>query len=226
MSARGKDSSPNMAGSSPAQESLLLGNGQQLALLEVDEAGLPAEAYALAEQAGRFTGERIFSTNPKLYRAIVALLGRAVPYREISEICSVSVNTVCAVAQREGVPIETLRERIGRLSLDVASLTIEAIRDMLADPMVRAGLTLRDLSVAYGIASQNGQLFLGGATARIEVAEVAPGHADYLAYIRNVTATGSVAENPALKGAAQAKGDQALEVAASMPAGPSAEASK
>lgn len=226
MSARDKDSSPNTAGGSAAQESLLLGNGQQLALLEVDEAGLPAAAYELAEQAGRFTGERIFSTNPKLYRAIVALLGRAVPYREISEICSVSVNTVCAVAQREGVPIETLRERIGRLSLDVASLTIEAIRDMLADPMVRGGLTLRDLSVAYGIASQNGQLFLGGATSRIEVAEVAPGHADYLAYIRNVTATGSVAENPTPKGAALAVRDEALEVTTSTPASAPAQPSR
>jgi len=184
-------------------ESLLLGNGQQLTLLEdqSDHAGLPPEAYALAEASGRFTGERIFSTNPKLYRAIVALLGRAVPYREISEICSVSVNTVCAVSQREGTPIETIRERIGRLSMDVASLTIEAIRDMLADPEVRVKLPLRDLSIAYGIAVQNAQLMLGGATSRMETVEALPTHEEYLKMIRNVTQTGLSVATPDQKGA-------------------------
>lgn len=180
-------------------ESLILGSGEQLALLEVDNAGLPAAAYEIAEQAGRFTGDRIFSQNPRLYNAIVALLGRALPYREISEICGVSVNTVCAISQREGVPIETIRERIGRLSLDVAQLTIEAIRDMLADPAQRSRLSLKDLSIAFGISTQNGQLLLGGATQRIETVEAQPGHDEYLRYMKDVTGTGLAAENPALK---------------------------
>lgn len=179
--------------------SLLLGNGTQLDLIDVDEAGLPEQAYAMAESAGRFTGERIFSTNPRLYRAVVALLSRAVPYREISEICGISVNTVCAVCQREGVPIETIRERIGRLSLDVAQLTIEAIRDMLADPAQRRTLSLRDLSIAYGIATQNGQLLLGGATSRMETVEAAPTHDAYLEMMKNVTGTGLGGQNPVQK---------------------------
>lgn len=197
-------------------ESLMLGNGHQLDLLEVDDAGLPAAAYELGEAAGRFTGERIFSGNPKLYHAIVRLLARAVPYREISDICSVSINTVCAVAQREGVPIETLRERIGRLGLDVAALTIEAIRDLLADPEMRGRHSMRDLSIAHGIAVQNAQLLLGGATGRIEHADAtpAPGHDDYLAYIQNVTRTGSSAENPAQKARLAAP----IEVTATPPA--------
>jgi hypothetical protein len=168
-------------------ESLVLGNGEQLALLEVDDAGLPQEAYAMAEASGRFTGDRIFSTNPRLYRAIVALLGRSVPYREISEICGVSVNTVCGVSQREGVPIETIRERIGRLAMDVSAMTAEAMRDMLADPIQRARLSFKDLAIAHGIATQNGQLLLGGATSRMETHEAPPTHEDYLRSLRNVT---------------------------------------
>lgn len=184
-------------------ESLVLGTGEQLALLEVDEAGVPAQAYELAERAGKFTGERIFSGNPKLYHAIVRLLARDVPYREIGEICSVSVNTVCAVNQREGTPIETIRQRIGRMGLDVAALTIEALRDMLADPDRRREFTMKDLAIAHGIAFSNAQLALGGATARLDDLrdKPKPTHDDYLAFVRNVTGTGSRVENPGTNGA-------------------------
>lgn len=200
-------------------ESLILGSGQQLSLLEADADGLPPAAYALNEAAGMFTGERIFSGNPKLYHAIAALLGRSIPYREISEICSVSVNTVCAVSLRERVPIETIRERVGRMALDVAFLSIEAARDMLADPVRRATLSPKDIILLFGIATQNGQLLLGGATGRIENVDgnVTPGHEDYLAFIKNVTRTGFGADNPAQKGALP----QPIEVTASTPTEPS-----
>lgn len=199
-----------------AEESLLLGNGAQLALLELDEHGVPAAAYEQAEAAGRFTGDRIFSGNPKLYRAIAALLGRSVPYREIAEICSVSVNTVCAISQREGTPIETLRERIGRLGLDVAALTMEAIRDLLADPEWRRMASPKDLAIIHGIAFTNAQLALGGATARLDIGEKtpAPGHDDYERFVRNVTGTGSSGDNPAQKSALAAPRDQAIDVTA------------
>lgn len=184
-------------------QSLILGNGQQLSLLDaqLDDAGLPPEAYEQSESFGRFTGDRIFSTNPRIYNAIAALLARGMPYREVSEICGVSVNTVCAISVREGTPIETIRERIGRLGLDVAQLSIEAMRDLLADPVLRGKLAFRDLAIAYGIATQNAQLLLGGATARIETMEAAPTHEAYLAYLaalRNVTParTGLSAETP------------------------------
>lgn len=198
-----------------AGESLVLGDSRQLALLEPDDAGLPAQAYELGEQAGRFTGERIFSTNPKLYRAIVALLARAVPYREISEICSVSVNTVCAVSQREGEPIETIRQRIGRMGMNVAALTLEAIMDMLADPLQRAQLSIKDLAVCHGIAFTNAQLALGGATSRMEAVgpQAKPTHEAYLDFIRNVTATGSRVETPGQK-ELQASSVEVIEVPA------------
>lgn len=191
------------------ESSLILGNGHQLGLLEVDAAGVPAAAYEYAEQSGRFTGERIFSRNPQLYRAIVNLLGRDLPYREISEICGVSVNTVCAVSMRERIPVETIRERIGRLALDVAALSFEAARDLLADPVTRLRLSPKDIILLAGIATQNGQLMLGGATARMELGTAAPqpGHDDYLRFVRNVTPTGSGPENPAQKSALPAAVD-------------------
>jgi hypothetical protein len=205
--------------------SLILGNGEQLDLLNsgpLDDAGLPARAYELGEVAGRFTGARIFSANPKLYHAMVGLLARGVPYREISEICSVSVNTVCAVSLREGEPIETIRERVGRLGMDVAALTMEAIRDLLADPVSRARLGLKDLAIAHGIAVQNAQLLLGGATSRMGTEEKpAASHDDYLRFLDglvNVTPTGSAAETPTQKGAALPVPGAAIEVPASVQA--------
>lgn len=220
-------------------ESLLLGNGQQLALLEVDAEGLPASAYAWGERAGQFTGERIFSTNPKLYRVIVALLARSVPYREISEICGVSVNTVCAVCQREGVPVETIRERLGRLGLDVALLSMEAIRDLLADPEWRRVASARDLAIIHGIAFQNAQLALGGVTSRIETVEANPGHDDYFRFLRSVTdvtalpvsaasvpAISSTAETRGAKGDGATAGDAAIEVRAESAGGTAREVNR
>jgi hypothetical protein len=184
-----------------AGETLVLGNGQQLNLDgKLDDAGLPENAYARMEESGRFTGERIFSGNPRLYHAIVRLLGRALPYREIADICSVSVNTVCGIAFREQIPIETIRERIGRTGLDVAQLSLEAMKDLLSDPLIRGTLSLKELAVAFGVATQNAQLLLGGATARVENTQPAvPDHEAYLAFLKNVTPvlTGLRAGNPA-----------------------------
>lgn len=189
-----------------AGETLILGNGKQLSLAgELDDAGLPANAYARLEESGRFTGERIFSGNPRLYHAIVKLLGRALPYREIADICSVSVNTVCGIAFREQIPIETIRERIGRTGLDVAQLSLEAMKDLLSDPVLRGSLSLKELAVAFGVATQNAQLLLGGATARVENTQQAvPDHDAYLRFLKDVTPvlTGLRAGNPGPNAAA------------------------
>lgn len=200
-----------------AGDSLILGNGQQLDLTGgVDEAGLPATAYARGEEAGRFTGERIFSGNPRLYHAIKSLLGRALPYREIAEICSVSVNTVCGIAFREQIPIETVRERMGRMALDVGQLSLEGMRDLLTDPERRKQLTLKELAVAFGISTSNAQLLLGGATARIETTlQAVPDHAAYEAFLKAAIPawTGLRAGNPAANGApAGAPNGPALDV--------------
>ena len=190
----------------PSGDSLLLGNGKQLTLLDADETGLPSEAYADHEARGRWTGERLFSANPKLYQAIVRLIARGLTYREIAEVCSVSVNTVCGVVYRERLPIESIRERIGRLGLDVAQLTLETIRDLLEDPDSRKKISAKDLAVIHGITLSNAQLVLGGATVRIETKDGAePGHDDYLRFLKTVipvTATGSGEETPATKEAA------------------------
>lgn len=209
-----------------ATESLLLGNGAQLEMLDVDAAGVPAAAYEFNEQFGRFTAERIFCVNARLYHAIASLLARGLPYREISEICGVSVNSVCAISLREGTPIETLRERIGRIGLDVAFLTMEAIRDLLADPEWRRVASIKDLAIVHGIATTNAQLLLGGATQRIESNDGTPGHDDYLRFVKTVlevSATGLNGENPPQKGAPNGA---AIDVQSAVPAVPGATATE
>lgn len=189
------------ASSVPAGDSLLTGSGRQLALIDADEAGLPPAAYQRLEDRGRWTGERLFLANPKLYGAVVKLLARGLTYREIAEVCEVSVNTVCGVVYREGITIETLRERIGRLGLDVAHLTLDTIRDLLADPEFRKRITAKDLAIIHGISFTNAQLALGGATSRTESVPLSPpDHEAYLAFLKNVTPIGSGSENPQPKG--------------------------
>ncbi len=208
-------------GSDEAERSLMLGSGRQLDLIpgvELDDAGLPGVAYASEEERGRFTGERLFLQNPRVYRAIVRLLGRFETYEVIAETLEVSKQTITGVALRERIPVETIRERVGRLGLEVANLSLERIYEILADPANRALFTparLKDLAVVFGIGVSNSQLLLGGATARVETTAVTePGHEDYLRaladaeararIIRNVTPLpiGLQAENPTAKGAA------------------------
>lgn len=200
-----------------ARESFLLGNGKQLDFLpDADPSEIPAEAYAAQESRGIFTGERLFQQNPRLYKGIVKLLGGGIPFWTIAETLSVSVNTVRAVREREGVTIDTEKNRIGGIALDVARLGFEELKRRLSDLDELAKLSAKDIAIMTGIATQNAQLLLGGPTARIETIEHgAPGHEDYLRYIaelKNVTATGLAAETPALKEA----------TAAALPAAPGA----
>lgn len=192
----------NDASAVRAGDALLLGNGAQLQLLEPDDLGLPPEAYASTEARGRFTGERLFFSNPQLYSSIVKMLARDMPYREVEDILGVSVNTVCGVAWREKTSIETVRNSLGRVGLDVSRLSLEEIRSRLADPEERKKISAKDLAVIHGIATTNAQLMLGGATARIETPVVTPPtHDAYAEFIKNVTpiSTGSVGGTPRLK---------------------------
>ena len=183
------------AASVPAGDSLLLGSGRQLALLETDDFGLPPAAYTREEDRGRWTGDRLFLANPQVYGAIARLLARGMTYREIADILQVSVNTVCGVVYREQIPIETLRERIGRLGLDVAQLSLESIRELLADPEARRKISAKDLAIIHGIAATNAQLFTGGPTARIEAQQpVQLTHDAYLDAIKNVTVPNVIKE--------------------------------
>lgn len=185
------------------KDSLLLGNGTQLALLPEQGDELPDGVFARQEQRGIFTAERLFNRNPRLYHAIVKLLGKAETFWSIADILSVSVNTVRAVRDREGVAIDTEKTRIGQVALDVARLSFETLHARLADPEERAKLRTTDLGIIAGIATEKAQLLLGAPTAIIASTETAaPGHDDYLrllAGLKNVTGTGYSAESGATK---------------------------
>lgn len=178
---------------------LLLGSGRQLELVDLDEIGLPPEAYESEEARGRWTGERLFSQRPMVYRACAKLLARGdMGYREIADLLEISTNTVCGVAYREGITIETIRERLGRKFMDLATLSVETALELLNDPVRRRTLSAKDLGILAGIATERGQLLLGGATQRIDHGDMTPpDHAAYLDAIKNVTPTGSPAGNPA-----------------------------
>lgn len=199
-------------------DSLLLGDGRQLKLLEIDELGLPGAAYDRLEERGHFTAERIFSQRPDVYRVIVKALGKEMGYREIADLCAVSVNTVGAVARREKIPIESIRQQLARLGFDGVRLTIETILEILGDPDLRRKISAKDLAIMNGILTANAQLLSGGMTANIGTGEnVKAGHDDYLKFIKDVTGTGLAGGKPGQKGPTV---DGVIELPATQPTAP------
>ena len=69
------------------------------------------EALTSAEARGEYTGERLFTQRPDIYRATVELLGQGVGVRQIARTLRVSHNTIAAVRRGEGDTVDTLKEQ-------------------------------------------------------------------------------------------------------------------
>jgi hypothetical protein len=76
-------------------------------------------------QAGQFTGERLAAQDPDRYRAICGALANGMSLRSIARAYQVSTNTVAAVREREGLTIETLKQRLADQARLGAGLAIE-----------------------------------------------------------------------------------------------------
>ncbi len=152
-----------------------MSSGNELSRLEQAEAQVEmfpeGEVDALAAHARHpmVTGEYLFRNHPKIYRAIVRLRGRAFNLHEIAELLGVSVNTVRAVAQREGQTVDSEKEESARHLRRVGSKLIARIESDVESDAVMSETSLRDKAIAFGVITDKAQLLAGEATSIVEV---------------------------------------------------------
>jgi hypothetical protein len=126
------------------------------------------DALASAEARGEFTGERLFSQRPDIYRAVVELLGQGVGVRQIARTLRVSHNTIAAVRHREGATVDTLKEQ----TIQTLARFVGAASERLLEEVQT--IKLESLPVALGIAAEKLLLLSGQATQRIAHVDEAP----------------------------------------------------
>ncbi len=125
-------------------------------------ADLPASFFADREAVGEFTGERLFTQRPEVYRAIVTCLAEGMGVRATARALKVSTNTVAAVREREGSSVETQKKETVSKLRQFARLGAERLLDEVDK------IPLQSLPIAIGIAVEKAELLDGGATARVE----------------------------------------------------------
>jgi hypothetical protein len=126
------------------------------------EAEIPQELLPPPSTGGRYTAERLFSQRPEVYQVIVQMLAAKQGVRAIKKKCRVHHETIYAVAEREKLPIDTLKERIAR-DLEVA---IHIGAERLAEAMET--MPVDKLPLGLGITIDKHQLLTGGATVRVD----------------------------------------------------------
>lgn len=185
--------------------------GNKHSLVEAKEnqllLGTDAEAeafFAGTETKGEFTGERLFLKHPEKYKLVLALTAAGVGQIRMAEILSISPNTVRAVQEREGRPIDIEKEKLSKLCMHAAGLAVEGIVEDLSDPTRRKKVSAKDKAIIAGVMAEKGLLTAGEATGRIEVIDGTPGHDDFNSYLSGLksAATHSGAGTPEQKGEA------------------------
>lgn len=114
------------------------------------------------EAKGEFTGERLFLRHPSKYRAIVNAYAQGMGKLQIARAFQVSHNTVSAVIEREGLPIDTEKRKVAGKMMNVARLGVERLEEEIER------MPLQNLPIAVGIMVDKMQLLHGEATQRVE----------------------------------------------------------
>jgi len=131
------------------------------------------EMDRVAVAAGKhFTGTWLRTHQPRIYRAIVALLGTgSYSSREIGDLLGVSKNTVLAVAVDAPDAVGTLKQR--------TAATLRKVTLLMAERMLENQhlIPIGQLAVPLGIMNANAQLLEGDATAIIGDAKPSAQHA-------------------------------------------------
>ncbi len=157
---------------------------EQLQLFSSDQ--LPAEFFSEEESRGVFTGARLFSAKPELYKAIIALSAEGLGAIRIGRVLRVSPNTVLAVRAREPSEIDIEKKRLSELSREAARMCVEGIVEMLSDPDQTKKMSLKDKGIVFGILTEKSELLSGSPTARVQSVGVPTGIevVEYLHWLR------------------------------------------
>src|SRR6266513_1484639 len=106
----------------------------------------PNNGYAIAKPKGRYTGELLLRTRPKVYRQIIRLLSENVSANQICKLCHVTRETVRAVERREAAEISARKKSIVDILSNVAELGAARMEETIGKAR------LRDAAIGTGIA--------------------------------------------------------------------------
>jgi len=139
---------------------------------------LKDEAMEKLEATGEFTGERLAERRPNVYRLIVELIAEGtLSENQIAKACRVSRNTVAAVRNREGIPIEQVKERIKRNVREALLATSERVLELAPT------MSAKDAIIATGVLAEKDALLNGEATHIIGRPGDKAKHADFNAML-------------------------------------------
>jgi hypothetical protein len=108
-------------------------------------------------KAGKYTGEILLRTRPRIYRQVARLISEGVSANKIERLCRVSHHVITAVQQRESVSIAERKKQIIANLSDVAELGSERMSEKIGKA------SLRDAAIGTGIAVDK-MLALSGQT--------------------------------------------------------------
>ena len=120
---------------------------------------------AIAKPKGRYTGEILFRTRPRIYRQIIRLLSEGVSANQICKLCRVTRETVRAVERREGESISERKKSIIAILGNVAELGAGRMEETIGEA------SLRDAAIGTGIAVDK-MLALTGQMPAVNIANI------------------------------------------------------
>lgn len=129
----------------------------------ITELGLEVAVSDSLEKRGIHDASRLLERKPEVFRIIAGLLARAVPIRDICDLCRVSASTVQSVADHPEAKLSAVTQKeqfIAKLRL-AASLGLEALIERFKTGEVTA--------IEFGIVVDKLALAEGGVTARTEI---------------------------------------------------------
>lgn len=119
------------------------------------------------EATGEFSGERLLSRRPEVYRAILSMSAEGLSVSAMARAFGVSRNTIAAVQDREGFSIEQHKKELLRNVRTAARLSVERVVELVP------GITsAKDAAIVAAVMVDKLQLLSGEATARVERVEV------------------------------------------------------
>jgi hypothetical protein len=188
----------------PNNDSLIERGARQPELLSSAE--MSPDFFAADEARGKFTAERLFAREPRLYHAIVALTAERIGQIRIGEILGVSAHTVAAVQAREKKSVAMEKEELAASCMTGARMAFEGVVENLADPLRRAKISPLALATIGAIGVDKAAVLRGEATMRVEIDVVQePDHDAFNRYIAGLrAATCQGGETAGLKGPATA----------------------
>ena len=107
---------------------------------------------------GRFTGQRLKTLRPDIYRRAVELLAEPreqVPYDHICRLLRVSEHTLKAIEASESLSIAERKEKLLAKAWRLANKAIDRVEDQID------GANIAQATIAFGVATEKMMLLLG-----------------------------------------------------------------